>query len=105
MSRDKNIPSGFIHPTILPKSAEEAQEWQKINRSWWENSPMRYDWKKKIPYEEFTREFYQEIDSRFFSIVKDFMPWIKVPFDPLIDFESLSRKDVLEIGVGNGSHA
>lgn len=46
MSRDKNIPKGFIHPTILPKSSEEAQEWQKINRSWWENSPMRYDWKK-----------------------------------------------------------
>lgn len=33
------------------------------------------------------------------------MPWNKIPFDPLIDFHSLLDKDVLEIGVGNGSHA
>ena len=33
------------------------------------------------------------------------MPWKKIPFDPLIDFDSLRDKDVLEIGVGNGSHA
>jgi SAM-dependent methyltransferase len=33
------------------------------------------------------------------------MPWSRTPFDPLIDFESLRDKDVLEIGVGNGSHA
>ena len=46
-----------------------------------------------------------EIDRRFFDNVKEFMPWKKVPFDPLIDFEGLRNKSVLEIGVGNGSHA
>src|SRR5436305_2890752 len=28
-----------------------------------------------------------------------------LPFDALIDFDALSNQDVLEIGVGNGSHA
>ena len=33
------------------------------------------------------------------------MPWSRIPFDPLIDFEALRGMDVLEIGVGSGSHA
>ncbi len=33
------------------------------------------------------------------------MPWEKIPFDTLIDFEELSNKSILEIGVGSGSHA
>ncbi len=66
---------------------------------------MRYDWKEGIGYPEFSREFYEEIDRRFFSNVWEFMPWQRVPFDTLIDFESLGNKDVLEVGVGNGSHA
>lgn len=66
---------------------------------------MRYDFSDRIEAKEFSREFYQEIDQRFFSDVKMFMPWSKIPFDPLIDFASLRDRDVLEIGVGNGSHA
>ncbi|CAG1004329.1 partial demethylmenaquinone methyltransferase / 2-methoxy-6-polyprenyl-1,4-benzoquinol methylase, partial [Anaerolineae bacterium] len=34
-----------------------------------------------------------------------YLPYKKVPFDPLIDFSSLQNQDVLEIGTGNGSHA
>jgi ubiquinone/menaquinone biosynthesis C-methylase UbiE len=33
------------------------------------------------------------------------MPWSETPFDPLVDLAGLADKDVLEIGVGNGSHA
>jgi SAM-dependent methyltransferase len=33
------------------------------------------------------------------------MPWNEIPFDPLVDFAALADQDVLEIGVGNGSHA
>jgi SAM-dependent methyltransferase len=66
---------------------------------------MRYDFSDRIEAEEFSKEFYQEIDERFFLDVKTFMPWSTIPFDPLIDFASLRDKDVLEIGVGNGSHA
>ncbi len=66
---------------------------------------MRYDWKDGIPYAEFSKEFYTEIDKRFFAAVELYAPCKKIPFDWLIDFDSLRTKDVLEIGVGNGSHA
>ncbi len=66
---------------------------------------MRYDWKAGVPYEEFSKEFFEEIDERLFSCSNLFMPYKKIPFDSLIDFSSLAAKDVLEIGVGNGSHA
>lgn len=99
------IPEGFDSPTALPRTPAQSQEWQQANRGWWENHPMRYDFSSKVQAKEFSEEFYREIDARFFSDVRTFMPWQHIPFDPLIDFESLKDKDVLEIGVGNGSHA
>jgi SAM-dependent methyltransferase len=66
---------------------------------------MRYDFTDQISMPEFSRGFYEEIDRRFFQDANDYMPWTNIPFDPLIDFEALRRQDVLEIGVGNGSHA
>jgi ubiquinone/menaquinone biosynthesis C-methylase UbiE len=105
MEDQNKLPPGFENPTDLPDSTEEAARWQEANRGWWESHPMRYDWKDEIPAEPHSREFYQEIDSRFFSASREFMPWKKTPFDALIDFEALKELDVLEIGVGNGSHA
>ena len=66
---------------------------------------MRYDFSASVSAAEFSKDFYAEIDRRFFSDVKTFMPWDQIPFDALIDFQALGDKDVLEIGVGNGSHA
>jgi ubiquinone/menaquinone biosynthesis C-methylase UbiE len=100
-----NLPSDFTSPTALPQTPEQASLWQEANRSWWDGHPMRYDWKEGITYAEFTKEFYTEIDKRFFSDAATYMPWQKYPFDLLIDFAALHDKDVLEIGVGNGSHA
>jgi ubiquinone/menaquinone biosynthesis C-methylase UbiE len=100
-----DIPSGFNQPTALPKTAEEAQSWQQVNRAWWESHPMRYDWEAELGLKEFSREFYEEIDRRFFSEADKFLPRNKLPFDRLIPFDKLPRWDVLEIGVGNGSHA
>lgn len=100
-----SLPEGFNNPTALPQDAEQAQQWQEANRSWWENNPMRYDFGDRIEHPEFSREFYEEIDRRFFSDAEKYMPSKKVPFDALIDFEALAHQDVLEIGVGNGSHA
>jgi ubiquinone/menaquinone biosynthesis C-methylase UbiE len=99
------VPDGFDSPTRLPASADEADRWQEANRSWWQSHPMRYDWKEPIRSAEFTKEFYEEIDARFFENARQFMPWRRIPFDPLIPFDRLGDKDVLEIGVGNGSHA
>jgi len=104
-SSEKTVPNGFRHPTRLPDSPEQHAKWQEANRRWWQNHPMRYDWGDKISEDEFTKEFYLEVDSRFFNDVRVFMPWDKIPFDYLIDFDLLADKDVLEIGVGNGSHA
>jgi ubiquinone/menaquinone biosynthesis C-methylase UbiE len=102
--KDKNL-QGFDSPTAVPQNTEQALGWQEANRSWWEGHPMRYDWRQEITFEEFTKEFYQEIDSRFFLDAEVYMPWKKIPFDLLIDFDTLHEKDVLEIGTGNGSHA
>ncbi len=95
----------FNKPTALPMDDTEHESWQDSNRSWWEANPMRYDWRDSKPAEEFSKEFYQGIDRRFFESVRKYMPWKQIPFDPLIDFEALADRDVLEIGVGNGGHA
>jgi len=102
---EKKIPKGFKKSISLPGSEDEARVWQEENRRWWNENPMRYDWNSKIKPEEFSKEFYQEIDSRFFSNAEEYFPADKKPFDFLIDFSSLVNKDVLEIGVGSGSHA
>jgi ubiquinone/menaquinone biosynthesis C-methylase UbiE len=101
----KSIPQGFDDPTRLPEDTEVAAQWQEANRTWWEDHPMRYDWKEAIGQEEFTKEFFDEIDSRFFENVRQFLPWKEIPFDSLIPFDRLKDMDVLEIGVGCGSHA
>jgi ubiquinone/menaquinone biosynthesis C-methylase UbiE len=100
-----SAPEGFSRPTALPEDDAQQRSWQDANRSWWEQNPMRYDWKESLGHPEFSREFYEEIDRRFFSGTREFMPWSRIPFDPLIDFEALRGMDVLEIGVGSGSHA
>lgn len=99
------LPQGFSRPTALPSTADQERNWQSANRGWWESHPMRYDWKGDIPHAEFSKEFYIEIDRRFFGAVELYAPCKKIPFDWLIDFDSLRTQDVLEIGVGNGSHA
>jgi ubiquinone/menaquinone biosynthesis C-methylase UbiE len=98
-------PQGFNSPTALPSGLDQARRWQELNRIWWESHPMRYDWKEAIPYKEFSKEFYLEVDRRFFGSARLFAPWKRHPFDFLIDFDALRTKDVLEIGVGAGSHA
>lgn len=101
----RQVPKGFDNPTAEAATAGQASEWQAANRDWWEKHPMTYDWDEDAAAVEWTSERYREIDRRFFSVVREMMPWEKIPFDNLIDFESLADKDVLEIGVGNGSHA
>jgi ubiquinone/menaquinone biosynthesis C-methylase UbiE len=98
-------PAGFAGPTMLPPNSAEREVWQEANRAWWQDHPMRYDWKQEVGHPEFSAEFYSEIDRRFFQNAMEFMPWSEIPFDPLINFDRLADQDVLEIGVGNGSHA
>lgn len=61
------VPAGFDNPTALPSTPAEARAWQEANRDWWEQHPMRYDFSEMLEVEEFSREFYDEIDRRFFA--------------------------------------
>jgi ubiquinone/menaquinone biosynthesis C-methylase UbiE len=99
------VPETFDAPEKLPGSEDEARHWQTANRAFWESNPMRYDWKESIPFQPGTREFYEEIDRRFFDNAAQYMPWTSIPFDDLVPYAQLAGKDVLEIGVGMGSHA
>ena len=92
-------------PITLPEDSATSERWQYRNRMWWDTQPMRYDHREKILAEPGSPEYFNEIDGRFFGAVRQFMPWKHIPFDPLIDFQSLAFKDVLEVGVGYGSHA
>lgn len=99
------LPAGFDAPIAQPNGTEQGSEWQERNRAWWEASPMRYDWSEVIGTHEFTPEFYQEIDRRHFEDAAFYLPPHGRPFDLLIPFSRLAHYDVLEIGVGCGSHA
>jgi ubiquinone/menaquinone biosynthesis C-methylase UbiE len=105
MNKEDKLPDGFANPIAQPAVVSQRSDWQERNRSWWESHPMRYDWGNRILATELSREFFEEIDRRHFSDAAHYTPPRHRPFDELIPFESLGQKDVLEIGIGNGSHA
>jgi SAM-dependent methyltransferase len=80
---------------------------QVESRRWWETNPMSYDWHKTIRAPEGSRDFYQEIDRRFFSSSSFYRgaPPFTRPFERWIPFDRLSGRRVLEIGCGLGAHA
>ena len=95
----------FDAPTKLPADDEQRRQWQLANKAWWEGAPMRYDWREELKSNQATADFFAEIDERFFSSVRRFLPWRTIPFDGLISFDKLKSQDVLEIGMGYGSYA
>jgi ubiquinone/menaquinone biosynthesis C-methylase UbiE len=100
-----NKAAGFDNPIQLPTTNVERAQWQLANKVWWEATPMRYDWRNSVPFEPGTREYYEEIDRRFLASAREYMIWKSKPFDQLIPYSELPRFDVLEIGVGQGTHA
>lgn len=100
-----NKAAGFASPTQLPRDEAERQSWQEANRTWWEATPMRYDWREEIEASPASKEYFEEVDRRFLSSARKYMPWRDVPFDAVIPFDRLRDKDALEIGVGQGTHA
>jgi ubiquinone/menaquinone biosynthesis C-methylase UbiE len=100
-----NKATGFETPTMLPRDEAEHDSWQQANKAWWESSPMRYDWRETVQFAPHSKEFYAEIDRRFLSSVKAFLPWRNRPFEQYVPYDKLPEMDVLEIGVGQGTHA
>ncbi len=76
---------------------------QEHNRRWWNQTPMSYDWRRKITLPEGSREFFDEVDARFYAS----SPFYRAPqpYGRLIPFEKLKGKRVLEIGCGLGLHS
>ncbi|MFZ2005987.1 MAG: class I SAM-dependent methyltransferase [Stellaceae bacterium] len=97
--------TGFDSPTRLPRDQDERRRWQSANRAWWERTPMRYDWREKLTPTPGSIDYFEEIDRRFLTSARGFMPERTRPFDAVIPFDALADRDVLEIGVGQGTHA
>jgi SAM-dependent methyltransferase len=97
--------AGFDQPIQHPRDEAEHDRWQSANRAWWEAAPMRYDWRDSIDEAPGSKAYFAEIDRRFLSAARVFMPWRSLPFDEVIPFAALRDADVLEIGVGHGTHA
>jgi ubiquinone/menaquinone biosynthesis C-methylase UbiE len=96
---------GFDEPIQLPRDEEQHRQWQSANKTWWETTPMRYDWREGVSARSGSQAYFIEIDRRFLSSVGKYMPWRNVPFEAIIPFEQLCDQDVLEIGVGQGTLA
>jgi 2-polyprenyl-3-methyl-5-hydroxy-6-metoxy-1,4-benzoquinol methylase len=84
-------------------TAVSHDDLQLKSRRWWETNPMSYDWHRTLPAPEGTRQFYEEIDRRFFSSSSFYRG--NTPFERYIPFDRLGGARVLEIGCGLGSHA
>lgn len=80
-----------------------AGEAQAGNKAWWTQNTMSYDWKDKIVRQEFSREWFDEVDRRFVESARHFAHTDR-PFGKIIPFEQLAGKRVLEIGCGMGLH-
>ena len=100
-----NKAAGFDKPTQLPRDDTQRRQWQAANKAWWESTPMRYDWREGIAPTPGSEAYFSEIDRRFLLSAHKYMPWRSTPFDEVISFDDLHTKDVLEIGVGQGTHA
>jgi ubiquinone/menaquinone biosynthesis C-methylase UbiE len=100
-----NKAAGFDEPTQPPRDEAQRRLWQAANRTWWESAPMRYDWREEIAHRPGSQAYFAEIDRRFLSSADKYAPWRRLPFEAIIPFDELRDKDVLEIGVGQGTHA
>jgi 2-polyprenyl-3-methyl-5-hydroxy-6-metoxy-1,4-benzoquinol methylase len=77
---------------------------QEQVRDWWNRNPMSYDVDDPIPYDEGSQEFFREIDRRIFHprYMRLTADQSGKPFSFFVDFDSLSGKDVLDVGIGSG---
>lgn len=70
----ENKPVGFDGPIQAPHDREQHRKWQVANRSWWEAAPMRYDWRETIAPDPGSEAYFNEIDRRFFTAARSFLP-------------------------------
>ncbi|MBI2360129.1 MAG: methyltransferase domain-containing protein [Deltaproteobacteria bacterium] len=78
---------------------------QILNRDWWEENPMTYDWEGTLRIEPGTREWYEELDRRFLESAYYAKGTDGSPFGRFLKREHVAGKEVLEVGCGMGTHA
>lgn len=81
---------------------------QESNERWWNEHPMAFNWDNAHLQKEGSREYFEEVDRRFFELIEHVAHpgWPQtLPFSKLEDFHKLAKKKVLEIGCGLGSVA
>ena len=101
--RDGGV-ADFRSPIQEPESDSQRQ-WQEANKSWWESHPMTYEWGPRVQPRVGTPEYFDAVDESFLAAAHTYMgPWMR-PFDRLIPYDDIAELDVLEIGVGAGTHA
>ena len=76
---------------------------QEGNRTWWNATPMAYDWKGEINTEPYSESWFAEIDAKFIHGSRLFAH-DEQNFGRIIPFKELMGKRVLEIGCGMGLH-
>jgi 2-polyprenyl-3-methyl-5-hydroxy-6-metoxy-1,4-benzoquinol methylase len=76
---------------------------QSGNKAWWTEHTMSYDWKDRIVRQEFSREWFDEVDRRFIESARHFAHGDR-PFGQIIPFDEIAGKRVLEVGCGMGLH-
>ena len=54
---------------------------------------MRYDWRSGIIAQPGTEAYFAEIDRRFLSSARKYLPWRNVPFDTVVPFDELKREE------------
>ncbi len=83
----------------------KKKDTQILNKNWWENNPMSYDWENRNNYEKFSIEWFNYIDNNFIRDSNIYhSAFSKIPFDQFIQYSSINDKDILEIGCGYGFH-
>ena len=85
---------------MMELSAAQTKNWE-----WWEKNPMTYDWENTLQITAGTREWFEEIDRRFFSSAYFADGPNGEPFGRFLQRDLVDGKEVLEVGCGMGSHA
>jgi 2-polyprenyl-3-methyl-5-hydroxy-6-metoxy-1,4-benzoquinol methylase len=96
------MPAGAHGPKR--RDHQELQQVQAGNIQWWESTPMDYDWGSHDRDTKSEREWFDDQDERSARVHAHFAT-DRIPFDRLIPYARLAKREVLEIGTGSGFHS
>jgi 2-polyprenyl-3-methyl-5-hydroxy-6-metoxy-1,4-benzoquinol methylase len=83
---------------------DRLREVQAANRTWWETTPMTYDWRGETKLDRNSDRWFDDQDARMHRTSSHFATR-SIPFDRIIPYGDLRDQEVLEVGVGAGMHS